>query len=234
MNHYKSTFSIFLLISFILAAANLFADDIYEVGEDGKETLEVRDAIITKTDAGGSPTECMYLTGGIVNTRTLNFYRSSKSGKKEKVQYRVVKSSSEEKEKLIDNWKRTGYTVEVTGNDGLKTQVYNFALDFALPPGMAFATFAGSSEKTSITLKEGQSKINIDFADIKLIKMQGKKLTIILTEGKELAGDLQPLLTTENKALKPYFRGIRHYANKSIIKYSIDFDKVKSVAFHEK
>jgi hypothetical protein len=221
----------FLIIFVVLPVNHLLADSIYEIQVDGKEKLEAQNVIITRTAATGEPVEYLYQTGGIVNTRLLVYYRQGKDGKPEKIQYQVVKISIDEKEQLIENWKKAGHTVEVTDKNGVKTKVYNFAIDFTLPEGMASASFYGPSERTSFSLKDGESKMNIDFSDIKFIVLNGKKMTIILTDGKELAGEFQPLLNRENKPLKPFFRGIRHYGNKSITKYSIYYDKVKSIAF---
>lgn len=217
--------TILLVVLMLLFWVNpvLSADIIYRTSE-GKETIYAKDVIVIKH--GELEIKYRYLAGNIIKT-------SSCTWQKEKGEScRVVKSSLEEIQSIIERWKGLGNTVEITDVTGFKTTIHNFYLDFRAPEGkMLLIMGFWQSERTWIRLKRGESKIKIDFQDIQKMSIDGDNITITLLGGDEISGILDYERLDSGEPLRAVLAGMEYFGKEGMLDFSINFRQVKSIVF---
>jgi len=144
---------------------------------------------------------------------------------------RATRFSPEEREALIEEWKETGYTVEVTHSSGLKTTVHNFYLTVGAPEGFdGVAAPVGALERTYVELMVGGSRERIGFHRLSRIENSGDSMTAFLLDGQRVTGQLQVEFSDSGEALPPFLGGIESY-NIREGRYYRNLSEVRSVEF---
>src|SRR5208337_4906264 len=85
-------------------------------------------------------------------------------------------------------WKRFGYKAAITDQAGKITQVYDIYLDF-YPPGGRGSLLESVPARMNFPLQiDNGGAEEVEFGKIDRVEIQGDRLSIILREGKTVAG----------------------------------------------
>lgn len=144
--------------------------------------------------------------------------------------YQVVRSSTAQRQQIINLWKQFGYTVTITDQAGNKTAIYDAYLDFFPPSGGVFLESVPARTSLPLLLTGGGAD-EISFSDITSIQVQGDQLTVTRTSGRVETGKLLP--PTDQPAI-PHFMGITdHYppGSQDVYDFSLPLAQIRQIHF---
>jgi len=153
----------------------LQADTIYQTSPQGREVVIQRDAIVVKEDSYA----LLYKHFDLKERRVVKVRLNKGS-----LPYTVDLSSKEDRQQIIENWKRFGYKALVTDQAGKTTQLFDVYLDFYPPSGRG-SLLESVPPKTALPIQlDGAGADEIEFSEIDRIEFQGNRLKLTLRKGQ--------------------------------------------------
>ena len=205
-----------------LPACLLWADTVYQTNAQGKEVVIQRDAILVKEDSSSLVYKHFELRERRVVKVRLN---------KGSLPYTVDTSGAEDRERIVETWKRFGYKAVVTDQDGKTTQLYDAYIDF-YPPGGRGSLLETVPPRTTIPIQfEGGGADEIEFSNIDRLELQGERLKVTLRKGQVEEGRF--LLPT-NLPAEARLMGITDRydpASADVFDYSVPLARLKEIRF---
>jgi len=172
-------------------ARPLDADTLYQISSQGRRVVIQRDAIVVKEDTSSIVYKHFELKERRVEKAVL--YKGS-------LPYEVERSGAQERQQIVNLWKRFGYTATVTDASGKITKVFDAYLDF-YPPGGRGSLLESVAPLTLLPIQlDAGGADEVEFSDIDRIEAQGDHLKVTLRkgtlkEGKFLMPSTQPMET---------------------------------------
>jgi hypothetical protein len=177
------------LALFLLVAAPLCADTIYQVNAQGKQVVIQRDAIVVKQD----PSFLVYKHFDLKDRRVTKVTLSQGS-----LPYSVDTSSTSGRQQIVDSWKRFGYKATLKDSTGKNITLFDAFFDFYPPAGRG-SLLESVPPRTSLPiLIEGGAADDVEFSKIASVDVQGGRLKITLRNGQVESG--QFLMPTDKPA----------------------------------
>jgi hypothetical protein len=205
-----------------LLAQPLFGDTIYQTNSQGKEIVLQRDAIVVHQDSAFVVYKHFDLKERRVMVVSLN--RGS-------LPFRVQTSNASGRAQILDVWKRFGYKVAITDQAGKITQVYDIYLDF-YPPGGRGSLLESVPARMNFPLQiDNGGAEEVEFGKIDRVEIQGDRLSIILREGKTVAGKF--LMPTTQPAEVRVLGITDKYdpASERVFDFSVPLPQLKLISF---
>jgi hypothetical protein len=165
----------------------LNADTIYQINAQGRRTVIQRNAIIVKEDTSALVYKHFELKERRVEKAVLN---------QGSLPYEAERSGAQERQQIVNLWKRFGYAASVTDASGKATKVFDVYLDF-YPPGGRGSLLESVAALTLLPIQSDAGADELDFSDIDRIEAQGNHFKVTLRngtvkEGKFLMPTTQP------------------------------------------
>ncbi len=210
------------MLALLARAPSLQADTIYQTDPQGKQQVLQRDAILLKEDRS----ILVYKHFDLPQRRVEKVQLNQKS-----LPYVVVRSSPQDRKRIVQLWKRFGYTATVTDINGKVTKVFDAYLDFFPAAGQG-SFLEAVPAVTSFTLQlEGGGADNVQFSQIDHVEIQGKEITLHLTDGRVEKGKF--LMPTSQPA-EVHFLGITdayNPASQDVFDFSEPLSHLKDIRF---
>ncbi len=174
-----------ILVAFVWP---LSADTIYQVNAQGRRVVIQRNAIVVKEDPSALVYKHFELKERRVEKAVLN---------QGSLPYEAERAGAEERQQIVNLWKRFGYTASVTGASGKVTRVFDAYLDF-YPPGGRGSLLESVPALTLVPIQlDAGGADELEFSNIDRIEAHGDHLKVTLrngtvTEGKFLMPTTQP------------------------------------------
>ena len=206
----------------MLAAAPLHADTIFQTTAQGKQVVVQRDAIVVREDSSSLTYKHFELKERRVTKVRLN---------KGSLPYSVHTSDPESQKRIVETWKRFGYTASVTDQAGKTTRVFDAYLDF-YPPGGRGSLLESIPPRTAFDLLlDGGGVTEIEFHKISRVELQGDRLKVTPREGTAQEGRF---LMPTNQPAEARFLGITdNYdpSSQEVFDFSLPLAKIKEIRF---
>jgi hypothetical protein len=154
-------------------AGPLNADTIYQVNAQGRRVVIQRNAIVVKEDTSTLVYKHFELKERRVEKAVL--YQGS-------LPYEGERSSAEERQQIVNQWKRFGYTATITDATGKIGKVFDLYLDF-YPPGGRGSLLESVAALTLLPIQSDSGADELEFSDIDRIEVQGDRLKVTLRKG---------------------------------------------------
>ncbi len=162
-----------------LLAKPVFGDTIFQTNAQGNEVVLQRDAIVVQQDSSFVVYKHFDLKERRVMVVRLN--RGS-------LPFRVQVSNASARAQIVEVWKRFGYKAVITDRAGKITHVYDLYLDF-YPPGGRGSLLESVPARTDFPVQlDMGGPDEFDFDKIDRVEISGDRLSVILREGKTVAG----------------------------------------------
>lgn len=162
-----------------LVAQPILGDTIFQTNSQGNEIVLQREAIVIQQDSSFVVYKHFDLKERRVMVVRLN--RGS-------LPFRVQVSNASGRAQIVEVWKRFGYKAVVTDRAGKITHVDDLYLDF-YPPGGRGSLLESVPARTSFPLQlDAGGPDEFEFDKIDRVEIQGDRLSVILREGKTVAG----------------------------------------------
>ena len=160
-------------------APPLLGDTVFQTNSQGNEIVLQRDAIVVQQDSAFVVYKHFDLKERRVTVVRLN--RGS-------LPFRVQLSNASGRAQILMVWKRFGYKAAITDRAGKITHVYDLYLDF-YPPGGRGSLLESVPARTNFPLElDAVGPDEFEFGKIDRVEIQGDRLSVILREGKTVAG----------------------------------------------
>lgn len=213
-------FSLALLAVVALGGAALRADTIYQTNARGRQVIVHRDAILIQEDFSS----LVYKHFELKERRVVKVRLSKGS-----LPYAVETSSAEDRRRIVNIWKRFGFTAVVTDQAGKTTSVFDLYLDF-YPPGGRGSLLESVPPRTSLpVLLESGGADELDFSQLDRIEFQGDRMRLSLRNGQVV--DVRFLMPTERLA-EARFLGITDQydpASPEVFDFSVPLARLKEI-----
>ena len=173
----KASWVVCLGLAFL--AQPILGDTIFQTTAQGNEIVLQRDAIVVQQDSSFVVYKHFDLKERRVMVVRLN--RGS-------LPLRVQVSNASGRAQIVEVWKRFGYKAIITDRAGKITHVYDLYVDF-YPPGGRGSLLESIPARTNFPLQIDRGVADeFEFEKIDRVEIQGDRLSIILREGKTVAG----------------------------------------------
>jgi hypothetical protein len=215
-----------LLLTLLLGAPEFFlkADTIYQAKADGRERVIQRDAIVVHRDSS----ILIYKHFDLPDMRVERVQLSEGS-----LPYTVITSSQEQRQSIVELWKRFGYTASVTDTSGRTTQIFDAYIDY-YPPGGRGSLLVAVPAITSFPLLMGGGAADVqDFSKIDRVDFQNGEIRLTLRNGQVEQGKY--LMPTTQPA-EARFLGITDKYNPSsddVFDFSEPLSHLKTLVFQQ-
>jgi len=197
------------------------ADTIYQANSQGKRAVIQRDAILVKQDSAILIYKHFDLQQRRVTTVTLN---------QGSLPYSVDTSGAEQRQQIVDVWKKFGYTVDVTAADGKTTRVFDAYLDFYPPRGASLLESVPAITNLPLAVTGGGADV-IDFSKIAQVEFQGGQIKVTLKDGTVEAGTFLSPTTQPSEARLLGITDRYDAASPDVFDFSLPLAKIKEVKF---
>ncbi len=210
-----------LLALVFLSARPAPADTIYQTTPQGKEVVVQRDAILVMEDSSWVVYKHFDLKERRVAKVRLN---------KGSLPYSVDTSGKEDRERIVDTWRRFGYKAVVTDQAGKTTIVCDAYLDF-YPPGGHGSLLESLPPRTTFSIQSERGVDEVEFSDIAWVEFQGDRLKVTLRKGQVNEGRF--LMPTERLAEARLLGITDHYdpAGEDVFDFATPLGKLKEIRF---
>ncbi|MGE5529933.1 MAG: hypothetical protein ACM3X6_12440 [Patescibacteria group bacterium] len=207
------------LVLLALLGTTAMADTIYKT-VDGKESVQAEKVVVLKEDA--SSVSYAYCQNGVV------YLETCRANKDKGESLRVERLADAERAALIEAWKKSGYTVQVSDVYDEAQTLHNAALRFDAPPG--YVILGGARPKaTSIRIATEDFIAEVDFAKIARLDLKRDSVTCTLRNGRKVSGTLSKERLTD-VALDLYVTGFA-YPGGIPVEKSLNTTLLKSLIF---
>ncbi len=207
-----------------LSAGLLWADTIYQTNPQGKEIVVQRDAILVSEDSSF----IVYKHFDLKERRVVKVRLNKGS-----LPYSVDASSAEQRQRIVENWRKFGYLAVVTDQDGKTTRVFDAYLDF-YPPGGRGSLLESVPPRTALPVELDRGGADeIAFSDIDRMEFQGDRLKLTRRNGQVDEGRF--LMPTDRPAEARFLGITEHYAPASddVFDFSLPLSRAKEIRFEQ-
>jgi len=211
---------------FLIAAAGiavpLFADTVYQINAQGKQTVIQRDAIVVKEDSNF----VFYKHFDLKERRVVKVNLNKGS-----LPYTVNKSTAADRQQIVDTWKRFGFKARVTDDSGKTTALFDAFLDFYPPSGRG-SLLESVPPRTSVTVSlEGGIANEVEFPKIARIEFHGDRMKLTLRSGEVEEGKF--VMPTERPAEARLLGITEHYdpASEDVFDFSLPLARLQEIRF---
>ncbi|HZT68372.1 MAG TPA: hypothetical protein VFC10_01310 [Terriglobia bacterium] len=202
----------------------LKADTIYQTTAEGRQRVIQRDAIVVHEDSS----ILVYKHFDLPDMRVEKVQLSKGS-----LPYTVVTSSAEERQRIVEMWKRFGYTATVTDLDGKTTQVYDAYIDY-YPPGGRGSLLESVPAITSIPLLlDGGAADVQEFSHIASVNIQNDVITLQLRDGRTEHGKYLMPTTQPAEARFLGITGKYNPSSEDVFDFSEPLSRLKTIVFRQ-
>ncbi len=210
---------------FLVATAFLLkADTIYQATADGRQRVIQRDAILIHQDSS----VVIYKHFDLPEMRVEKVQLSEGS-----LPYTVTTSPVEQRQSIVELWKRFGYTASVTDTGGNITRVFDAYIDYYPPGGRGSLLVAVPAiTEFPLLLSSGEADVQ-EFSKINRIDFRSGEIAVTLTNGRVEHGKY--LMPTTQPA-EARFLGITDKYNPSsddVFDFSEPLSHLKSIVFQQ-
>ena len=200
----------------------LNADTVYQVSPRGQRAVIQRNAIVVKQDTSALVYKHFELKERRVEKAVLN---------QGSLPYEAERSGAQERQQIVNLWKRFGYTATVTDVSGKATKVFDAYLDF-YPPGGRGSLLESVPALTLLPLQlDSGGADEVEFPDIDRIEVQGDHLKVTLRKGTLKEGKF---LMPTTQPMEARFLGITDRydpASPEVFDFSLSLSQIKLVVF---
>ena len=200
----------------------LDADTLYQISPQGRRVAIQRNAIVVKEDTSTIVYKHFELKERRVEKAVL--YQGS-------LPYQADLSAAQERQQIVKQWKRFGYTATVTDAAGKVTKVFDAYLDF-YPPGGRGSLLESVPALTVLPLQfDAGGADEIEFSDIDRIEAQGDHLKVTLRKGTLKEGKF---LMPTTQPVEARFLGITDRyepASPEVFDFSLPLSQAKLIVF---
>jgi hypothetical protein len=200
----------------------VLADTIYQMSAQGKQVVLQRDAIVIHEDASF----LIYKHFDLKERRVVKVRLN-----KGTLPYSVQPANASQRSQIVDLWKHFGFKAAITDQAGKVSHIADVYLDF-YPPGGHGSLLESVPPTTSFPLLlDSGGADEVDFAKIDRVTVQGDRLSVILREGKTLAGKF--LMPTTRPAEVRILGITDQYdpASEDVFDYSVPLSTLKLISF---
>src|SRR5690242_3382765 len=210
---------------FIVAPIFLLrADTIYQATADGRQRVIQRDAILIHQDSS----VVIYKHFDLPEMRVEKVQLAEGS-----LPYTVTTSPVEQRQSIVELWKRFGYTASVTDISGNTTRVFDVYIDY-YPPGGRGSLLVAVPAITEFPLLVSSGEADVqEFSKINRVEFENSEITLTLTNGRVEHGKY--LMPTTQPA-EARFLGITDKYNPSsdeVFDFSEPLSRLKSIVFEQ-
>lgn len=210
------------LAALFVCCSPLAGDTIYQTNPQGKQVVVHRDAILITEDFSS----LLYKHFDLKERRVVKVRLSKGS-----LPYSVVASSPQERQQIVNTWKRFGHTATVTDQGGNTSRVFDAYLDFYPPGGRGSLLESVPPRTTFPVMIEGGGADELEFSKIDRIEFQGERLKLMLRDGRvEIARFLMPT----DRPAEARFLGITEQydpPSTEVFDFSIPLGRLKEIRF---
>ncbi|HUX10851.1 MAG TPA: hypothetical protein VMW51_09420 [Terriglobia bacterium] len=221
----RTTFPVkcsFVIAILLALALPLQADTIYQAAAQGRRRVIQSNAILVSQDSS----ILVYKHFDLPDMRVEKVQLSEGS-----LPYTVITSSPQQRQSIVDLWKRFGYTALVTDTSGKATQVFDAYIDF-YPPGGRGSLLIAVGALTSFPLQLDSGGADVaDFSKIARVEFQNGEITLTLRNGRVEHGKF---LMPTSKPAEARFLGITskyNPASEDVFDFSEPLSHLKSIVF---
>jgi len=210
------------LAALMAAVPSFKADTIYRTNPQGRQEILQRDAIVVKQDSA----ILVYKHFDLQQMRVEKVQLSRGS-----LPYVVVTSTPGDRQRIVEQWKRFGYTATVTDANGKSTQVFDAYIDFFPPAGQG-SFLESVPAVTSFALQlEGNGADSVEFSQIAQVRIQNAVIKLHFRNGRTEEGKF--LIPTSQPA-EVRFLGITNAynpASEDVFDFSRLLSHLKEIRF---
>lgn len=200
----------------------LDADTLYQISPQGRRVVIQRNAIVVKEDTSTIVYKHFELKERRVEKAVL--YQGS-------LPYQADLSAAQERQQIVKQWKRFGYTATVTDASGKVTKVFDAYLDF-YPPGGRGSLLESVPALTVLPLQlDAGGADEVEFSDIDRIEAQGDHFKVTLRKGTLKEGKF---LMPTTQPVEARFLGITDRydpASPEVFDFSLPLSQAKLIVF---
>ena len=200
----------------------LNADTLYQISSQGRRVVIQRNAIVVKEDTSAIVYKHFELKERRVEKAVLN---------QGSLPYEAERSGAQERQQIVELWKRFGYTATVTDASGKVTKVFDAYLDF-YPPGGRGSLLESVPALTLLPLQfDAGGADEVEFSDIDRIEVQGDRLKVTLRKGTLKEGKF---LMPTTQPMEARFLGITDRydpASPEVFDFSLPLSQAKLIVF---
>jgi len=200
----------------------LDADTLYQISPQGRRVVIQRNAIVVKEDTSAIIYKHFELKERRVEKAVL--YQGS-------LPYQADLSAAQERQQIVKQWKRFGYTATVTDASGKVTKVFDAYLDF-YPPGGRGSLLESVPALTVLPLQlDAGGADEVEFSDIDRIEAQGDHFKVTLRKGTLKEGKF---LMPTTQPVEARFLGITDRydpASPEVFDFSLPLSQAKLIVF---
>jgi len=200
----------------------LDADTLYQISPQGRRVVIQRNAIVVKEDTSAIVYKHFELKERRVEKAVL--YQGS-------LPYQADLSGTQERQQIVEVWKRFGYTATVTDASGKVTKVFDAYLDF-YPPGGRGSLLESVPALTVLPLQlDAGGADEVEFSDIDRIEAQGDHFKVTLRKGTLKEGKF---LMPTTQPVEARFLGITDRydpASPEVFDFSLPLSQAKLIVF---
>ena len=200
----------------------LDADTLYQISPQGRRVVIQRNAIVVKEDTSAIVYKHFELKERRVEKAVL--YQGS-------LPYQADLSAAQERQQIVKQWKRFGYTATVTDASGKVTKVFDAYLDF-YPPGGRGSLLESVPALTVLPLQlDAGGADEVEFSDIDRIEAQGDHFKVTLRKGTLEEGKF---LMPTTQPVEARFLGITDRydpASPEVFDFSLPLSQAKLIVF---
>jgi hypothetical protein len=206
----------------VLASVPVRADNIYEMTPQGNRQVIQRDAIVIQNDSA-------YLIYKHFDLKERRVEKVSLA--KGSLPYIVEPGSADDHLRIVNLWKKFGYTVTVTDAAGKTTKVFDVYLDF-YPPGGRGSLLESVPALTSFTLLLTNGNADeIKFDEARSVEFSGETLRVTRADGRVEEGKF---LAPTSQAVETRLLGITDKydpSSEDVFDYSVPLSRLKEIRF---
>ena len=212
----------FVLALLVALALPLTADTIYQATAEGRQRIIQRNAILVHRDGS----ILVYKHFDLPDMRVEKVQLSEGS-----LPYTVITSSPQERQSIVELWKRFGYTASVTDLRGKTTRVFDAYIDF-YPPGGRGSLLVAVPALTSFPLQLDAGGADVeDFSRIASVQFQQGGITLTFRSGRVEHGKF---LMPTSKPAEARLLGITdkyNPASEDVFDFSEPLSHLKTIVF---
>ncbi len=211
-----------MLALLVALALPLTADTVYQMTAEGRQRIIQRNAILVHQDTS----ILVYKHFDLPDMRVEKVQLSKGS-----LPYTIVTSSPQERQSIVELWKRFGYTASVTDLSGKTTRVFDAYIDF-YPPGGRGSLLVAVPALTSFPLQLDTGGADVeDFSRIASVQFQKGEITLTFRNGRVEHGKF---LMPTSKPAEARFMGITDQykpASEDVFDFSEPLSHLKTIVF---
>ena len=220
MTQVRHLFAILAVLAVCTGPLN--GDTLYQVNAQGRQVVIQRNAIVVKEDTSALVYKHFELKERRVEKAVLN---------QGSLPYEAEPAGAQERQQIVNLWKRFGYTATVTDVSGKATKVFDAYLDF-YPPGGRGSLLESVPALTLLPVQlDAGGTDELEFSNIDRIQAQGDHLKVTLRNGTVKEGKF--LMPTTQPA-EPRLLGITDRydpASPEVFDFSLSLSQIKLVVF---